>query len=266
MNSFSSDDKPQDLLSAKADVQDCPKTTFSFVTALYSIQPGYEQELFSRFHRLLTFIPPHSPIYVWTDLDIPEEHMADLDVHVIILKSPLEDFEVYKASQKQGLQLPSVRCPVKDTAAFMGLMNTKIEMVARAPVKDGYVAWIDCGICKIFRSEDQVRFQLDQITQKNWVKDKWILPGCWQPRIPSRDHICWRFCGGFFVISTEHRKVAYTMFKMVFDDIVEFENRMMWEVNVWAEMEQNFKHLFAWYPGDHNDSIFHISDSLLLPY
>lgn len=230
---------------------------FSFVTALYSIQEeyfaGYYSELQSRFLKLLEWLPP-VPIYVWTDRDWPEI----TDARIVWQKVPLTSLKSYQQGTQPSLQLPSRRNAQKDTLAFMGLMNSKIEMLWRvAPFlsdKEALV-WIDAGILKIFKDHETVQRRLHQL-QNAVLPERILMPGCWGKGIPvSRDAVHWRFCGGFFVVPVSHLSTLQSLSEKWLHQVNEVEGRAMWEVNVWVEMENEIPDLFQWYLAGHDDTI-----------
>jgi hypothetical protein len=158
---------------------------------------------------------------------------------------------------KEGLGLPHYRDPNKDTQEFMALMNTKIEMLWRViphtPV-DAFI-WIDAGITKIFQDLPNIRSQFEKL-EKASVPEKILMPGCWNRGRPVyRDAVHWRFCGGYFIVPLHQLEILKSLSEKWLLTLSEQEKRMMWEVNVWVEMENEHPDLFLWYKADHNDSI-----------
>jgi hypothetical protein len=173
--------------------------------------------------------------------------------------------------------LPAYRNQTKDTLAFLALMNTKAEMVwtadslLRRGVFQGFseapthLAWIDCGIHKIFGPSDDVAGALDRIVGSPLPTNKILLPGCWgpQPQV-SADAVNWRFCGGFFVIP---RSLAARFYHAAeWTRVTQFAETPTWEVNVWAATEKWEGGLFAWWSADHNIRMLEIPTSLLVPH
>jgi hypothetical protein len=156
-------------------------------------------------------------------------------------------------------------------------MNTKAEMVwtadslLRRGVFQGFseapthLAWIDCGIHKIFGPSDDVAGALDRIVGSPLPTNKILLPGCWgpQPQV-SADAVNWRFCGGFFVIP---RSLAARFYHAAeWTRVTQFAETPTWEVNVWAATEKWEGGLFAWWSADHNIRMLEIPTSLLVPH
>ncbi len=229
-----------------------------FVTALYAVRESYVQLLKEQFQTLLTLLPADTHVYVWTDQDLLDVYHP----HLHILFSPLVAFETYNLCMKPGLQLPDRRSESKDTQEYMALMNTKLEFLAKAIPHMDHVpetlAWIDCGIARIFRDKEAVRLQLQKISTHSWDLTKMRPPGCWQPLPVPINHVHWRFAGGFFLIPVNKVDLMVRLATAQLQILVHHQKRILWEVNVWAMMEEKAPHFFEWYKGDHDDTILDI--------
>lgn len=227
---------------------------FSIVTALYPIREGYLQDLRTRFSELLTLLP-NIRLFVWTDREWTIQ-----DERIVWMKFPLSSFKSYIQGTQMPLILPKHRDAKKDTQNFMALMNTKIEMLWRAlpfleNTEEQALMWVDAGITKIFKNHTYIQSQFETF-QKAFLTDKILIPGCWKfGRTVSRDDVHWRFCGGIILVPVQCLTVFQTLSEKWLKQICEEEKRAVWEVNVWAEMEQEVPNLFRWYEADHNDSI-----------
>lgn len=227
-----------------------------FVTALYAIRPSYVAELKQQFQTLLTLLPEDVDIYVWTDQD-----MSDVfHPHLHVLFSPLTAFDTYTLCMGSGLTLPEQRTVSKDTQEYMALMNTKLEFLLKAipymnPTKET-IAWIDCGITKIFKDIEAARHQLRTIANHPWNLTRMLVPGCWNMTTPvSPSVICWRFAGGFFMAPCNLVALLSSLQSAQLRLLVGLQVRLTWEVNVWAMMEEKAPHYFQWYKGDHDNTI-----------
>jgi hypothetical protein len=234
----------------------------AFVTALYAVRKDYLSVLLANFANLLEILPSNCTIYVWTDADVKFEQ-----TNVVVMRAPLEDFEVYRMCMKPGLTLPRIRNPEKDTYEYMALMNTKVEFVWRTMsfLSDEFhsLIWIDCGITKIFKQIDVIKLEIQRIVWGKPVCDRILMPGCWPSAIDaSYDSICWRFCGGFFLVPKTSVNSFYMEFLREIEKMVEI-GQIAWEVNVWAKMDFKNRFLFDWYIADHNDTIVSIPNVLL---
>ncbi len=223
------------------------KTMISYITSLYAVRDDYLPILYEQFQELDRIC---TPLYVWTDRPLPFSCRA----HVLV--APLESFASYMLCQSP-VSLPARRSPAKDTQAFLALMNTKVEMVWRAApfIHTTHVAWIDAGILKIVKDKERVAVALARHADVLWPQ-KVALPGCWTTRIVDLyQEVCWRFCGGFFVVPTSLLALLYDKVMRLLTAWIA-AGHLAWEVNVWADLEEKEPTLFAWWPADHNESMF----------
>lgn len=163
--------------------------------------------------------------------------------------------------------LPTYRNEKKDTYKYIVLMNSKLDFIKMAMpyVTTPNVAWIDFGITKIIKNWDVAWTKLSNV---NITDDKILIPGCTQKNSVSFDNVHWRFCGGLIFGTKENllkfQKLAIKKLKAV----QEKDNKLTWEVNIWAIIEQEQEKeqeqdkqshdsvQFQWYSADHNDRIF----------
>jgi len=164
----------------------------------------------------------------------------------------LEDLGSYTPAA----ELPSVRNTTKDTLNYLILINAKPEFVYRAMEKDVFGTesyyWIDFGLFHVIREVDVAQMYLKSISSK--ALSGLSIPGCHEQRAVEYNHVCWRFCGGVFAGD----RLSLTEFYRHVCGILSKE-RMTWEVNVWAQLEQEGKIAPRWIHADHNDSILRIS-------
>ena len=218
--------------------------SITYVTALYDIYHDQDKLNFyvTEFEKLcdITMILFVDDTYL--PLILPRHNLT-------IIHLPLCNTVIYPLCQGP---LPSVRNEEKDTQAYLGLMNTKIEFVYRSlyHVKTPYIAWIDAGVMKLITNKSIKHFL------SHWVPcnidHKILIPGCWPMREVSTDAVCWRFCGTFWVSHIKNVSQFYHA-------CLKYINPLTWEVNVWAKIELN-QQLFQWYPGDHNDQLFNVPE------
>jgi hypothetical protein len=227
-----------------------------YVTSLYPIREDYLPTLYQHFQQLLPHL--HAPTYVFADREIP--FAIPNNVHVLL--KPLDSFETYqKIMGFPGTRLPKERNPQKDTAEFMALMNTKVEMmwciqpyIPRAT----HIAWIDAGILKITKDAERVQVAFRQQQSVAWPANKVTIPGCWSsPIAPSSDSICWRFCGGFLVLPTSLLAAFYRAVSFMLEAWLA-AGHIAWEVNVWAALEWAEPAWFAWWAADHNETMLEV--------
>ena len=188
------------------------------------------------------------------------QKMAETNVSILVFASPEYIKHLPECMNVQVVQydfdglddraLPLKRTEGKDTRKFLELMNRKVEFMKLAmelePAFESY-AWVDFNVFHVVKNVAAVQRQIQRISSSRI--EGFHIPGCWDAGMYSVDEICWRFCGGFFVgdaasvkeFVSEHEKIKI--------------DKLTWEVNVWALMEQNgWKPM--WYKGNHDDSLF----------
>ncbi len=226
----------------------------AYVTSLYAVRDDYLPVLYQNFQQLI----PHllAPVVVFTDREIPFE----LPAHFQVLMKPLDTFQTYTKCLTAKARLPVQHNPQKDTAEFMALMNTKVEMMwMAAPYFRGvtHVAWVDAGIMKIVTNSKKASaaFAAQRLTA--WPVRSVAIPGCWSRRAPSSDAICWRFCGGFLVVPTEILSAFYRAVDTVLEKWLR-AGHLAWEVNIWAALEWEEAAWFTWWGADHNVTMLEV--------
>lgn len=151
--------------------------------------------------------------------------------------------------------LPAHRTEQHDTRNFLCLMNAKTELVRRAidsqMHETTHFAWIDFGICYMFRTPWTTLETLRAMT--TLPPSCLYLPGCWESRTSSIDAVTWRFCGSFFVGD----KASCLDFAKRALEVLPTLPHLTWEVNVWAHLE-TLGWTPTWYKADHNDSILNV--------
>ncbi len=229
----------------------------AYVSSLYAVRDDYLPTLFRHFQQLIALL--QAPLYVFTDHDIP----FALPPHVHILRQHLSDFQTYRvcmeAYEGRKARLPAAKNDAKDTAAFMALMNTKLEMVWRAvpfiPQGTTHIAWIDAGIMKIVGDEARIRRAFADQVRVGWSPHTVTIPGCWPtPQAPSSDAICWRFCGGFFVVPVAILDAYYGVATSMLEAWLR-AGHLVWETNIWAAVEWKERAWYTWWGADHNETM-----------
>lgn len=163
----------------------------------------------------------------------------------------LEDLETVRRAP-QGL--PEHRNAQHDTRNFLLLMNAKTELVRRAMDSEmhtsSHFAWIDFGICHIFRTPE---LTLAPLRSLRLPETCLYVPGCWDRMTTLTSHVNWRFCGGFFIGD----RTSLTDFADRVLAVLPTLPHLTWEVNTWAYLEsQGWSP--TWYKADHNDSILNL--------
>lgn len=161
--------------------------------------------------------------------------------------------------------LPKNRNATKDTLEFLALMNTKVEMqwrslpyIAATCPEVTHMAWIDCGIHKIFKGGDDVQGALAAVCRGPWPAEQIAMPGCWEhvgaSGCPRMDAVDWRFCGGFYILPVGNSVLDrfYRGSQQILRETCWDRGATTWEVNVWSALEARDPSLFRWFKADHN--------------
>lgn len=228
---------------------------FTFVTAIYNVytneRASYIDEIWERLAILAAAVPLR---VVCEPVDADRVKALGAIPHPV----PFRELATYTVLQT-ATALPERRNPVKDTRDFMILMNAKTEfldLVRREVPSSTHYVWIDAGIAKIFKEPAQTLHDM-LLRIGNAPRDKILIPGCWESRAALdalTQAICWRFCGGFFVVPEEHvQSFAGTVLEAC-DSMCVAKGVAVWEVNIWAMVEPRLP--IQWTRGDHNETIF----------
>lgn len=171
---------------------------------------------------------------------------------------PLEfhDLQTRRDILSANPQMPMHRNEQKDTLQYMCLMNAKAEVVAAAVaaghVTTPFVAYIDSGISKVFKSPETIK----EIETLSFRDIPFLLvPGCHTPQSISRDQLAnqinWSYSGGFFVLPTERAAEFASLHRAAIETFL-VESRITWEVNIWTYWLTGRPDVI-WYSGPHND-------------
>lgn len=237
-------------------------TNVTYVSALYNC---YNTAAISE--RLLKDVS----ILLQQDLDLIifvdefyQQELAKLDksASVKIITYDISKLTIYNIimANKNGLSLPEHRSVSKDTYEYMALMHSKIELIklAQDHTLAAYVAWIDAGSSKMICDPEMSYHRLRNLRLQPGLKV--LIPGCYQ-RNPTFDqllaNVWWNYLGTFFVCERSAIEAFYqysmqALFKFCASAYV------VWEVNVWIDINKQHPEIFTWYASDHNDSFTHI--------
>jgi hypothetical protein len=164
------------------------------------------------------------------------------------------DFTTLETYKRAPPGIPDYRNDVKDTRAFMLLMNAKLEFVKRCMDKtnSSHYAWIDASVFHVL--SEGMSHHLQTLEKRTYPLKCLYFPGCTGPGVVTWDHINWRFCGGFFLGDRASLNALYEAYIRAFPNLP----KLCWEVNVWAYLETIENHKFDWFVGNHDDSLLAI--------
>jgi hypothetical protein len=179
------------------------------------------------------------------------------NVHVL----PVSLEETWVAQNvPECVELPSIRS-ASDTREYLMIQNSKTEFVWRAselnPWKTEWFAWIDFGICHVFREPERTLERIRILVPPECPCIR--TAGIWEGSYPDFfNQVCWRYAGGFFLI---HQSRIEKFHEAVQTSILRILPQFAWEVNVWADVERRGVEL-GWYRADHNDTIIPCIETL----
>jgi hypothetical protein len=211
----------------------------------------------------------YDPIYA--------EDLEDLfEAHSNVCHIPFDyktESWIYQASLPFANKLPDVRNEIKDTFLFLCLMNMKIEILAKAvnlinDESDTYrhFAWIDFNLPHVFKRTDDTIDYMYYLMEQQFARKFIAASGCWNKDNQHTDfnHVNWRFCGGFLIGDANSILYMYELYKNYYVEAMTKQNRITWEVNMWAYFEREFDSYLkiTWFEGNHDDSIVRMPSSL----
>ena len=230
-------------------------SSYALVSAFYPLcDSDRAEKMLVLFRQLSTFFNIH--LFVPPSF-APTAPLENTTLHYVAF----EDLETFKILAKTT-HLPRIRSESKDTKDFMILMNAKTEFIQRvrnAGVIVSHYVWIDAGIGKIFKEPAvSYKYLQERLASYTFPKEHILIPGCWSALQTHFDtllqKVCWRFCGGFFIVPAECVDGFATAVLEGCREIQERTGLAVWEVNVWAFVEPRLP--IQWVYGDHNENIY----------
>jgi len=147
--------------------------------------------------------------------------------------------------------------PEKDTKEYMYLMCNKTEWMRRAIAEDPYSSenfvWLDFGIYHMIRNEDVFNETIYKISCKSY--DKIRIASGEKSGGESNRLVNWFFLGSIFGGDKTTLLLFCDMMKKKCIEIVKYENRIYWEVNIWYLIYLEFPDWFSNYESNHDVSI-----------
>lgn len=194
------------------------------------------------------------------------------NVQLLTMDIPYQETPIYKTCNTPGVTYPQYRNDYKDTMEYMGLMHAKIEFVYDAiqknPWNSDVFAWMDFSIAYIFKNKEETSIRFAELDNHSYIDSFMTVPGCWQA-IPPNDcstiinSIHWRFCGTFFMGDKHSLLRFHQLYREHYPTFIKEQNKIVWEVNVWAWLEANTEWKPIWYSSDHNDRIIDIPKTII---
>jgi hypothetical protein len=252
-------------------------TTTTFVTAFFKIydEPPLEDRTIEwRFQNFEKLAKTGIPLVIYTCQEYNSLLAPYLDIYQNLRIGKIIEFHELETWQKivaegENLRLPEKRCYTKDTKEYIALMNSKTEFMKYAIEENlwnsTHFAWIDFNIFHIMKNDDKYPTQMLRTLMKcNFQKEDFlVVPGCWDYNWTNEwsipNEVCWRFCGGFFLGTSEAIMAFHNLYETHFQEFLRKYGVLTWEVNFWSWLELNQLFSPNWYNADHNSSIFQFS-------
>lgn len=150
----------------------------------------------------------------------------------------------------------------KDTIEYMITICGKTEWIRKA-IELNYFntenfIWIDFGIRHVFKcSDDQFVEKINSLKFKVYKNIRiggiWNINSIYNMNIYK--DIAWYFAGGVFGGNKDQLTRFADLMKMKCIEIMATKNTLIWEVNIWYLLYNDYKYLFDIYNCDHNDTI-----------
>jgi len=196
-----------------------------------------------------------------------EQHIYDTyfknnmfkNIHFVFIKFN----DLYISQEKHKITKFSIETTnnIKDTIDYMIVQCHKTEWLRQAieldPFQSDNFIWIDFGIKHVI-NDDKISEYICNMTKKQFV-DKIRIAGCWDINAYYHNSIykkiMWYFAGGVFGGSKEIMLHFASLMREMCLRIINEDNTITWEVNIWYLIYINNKEMFDIYEANHNSSI-----------
>ena len=172
-------------------------------------------------------------------------------------------------------ELPDIRNEEKDTIAHIWNTHQKVWITyhtmcekeanttkpANAP--EYHYIYMDYDSPRLIQdvfswSKLRTIYKRAHLYTPHYGTESMYLPGCWGPADTNtsfRNEIHWRFCGTFFLGSSDAIRQFYHHYETHFATFLQdhCKGTLSWEVNFWAWLEAHTSWTPQWYSADHND-------------
>ena len=208
---------------------------------------------------------PINKIIFFDDSEIeklPDECFND---NTLIIPIKKDDNYLYQYKDKITDFHLNTTCPEKDTLDYMITICNKTEHIKNAillnPFQSTQFVWVDFGINHVFkdRTDDEFTTTILELREKEFENIR--IANIWDTSLyniyvlnPYKD-VLWFFAGGVFGGSSKALIKFADLTKQHCIKVIEENNTLMWEVNIWFQVYLENKELFSLYNCDHNPSI-----------
>jgi len=248
-----------------------PTASLVFVTALLDLREDRSKDRSTevRIRHFRTLASSGIPIVLFLSRSFKAcDVSAYPNVRIVWLE--FEDLPLFKSLAGHTVKMPPRRTVHHDTANFMILMNSKVDLVLKAAslaaslVTATHYAWIDFNITHVVKTGLGPFLNRLQLLAASRLRSPLLLfPGCLDRGPVVFDAVHWRFCGGFFLGDLASLRGLGDMIRE--HGIPAFLDRgLTWEVNLWAHLEQTHGFAPTWYKADHDASILAVPSASAL--
>jgi hypothetical protein len=210
------------------------------------------------------------PIRVFLQPHLIDRLNTDQYPNVIVSKFVFETLDIYNwVNAIPDLELPPTRNIRKDTKQYLIMMNAKIEFIRRAMAENTtatHFVWVDFGIAHVFRDIGKAQDALRQLSASILVPTCLHFPGCWNLGTGMQNvynNVVWRFSGGSFLGDRQSLHEMWDLYAAKFVDIITKQKRLVWEVNIWAILEQQYGLKVTWHYGGHDERLVMFPQGLM---
>jgi len=208
---------------------------------------------------------PINKIIFFDDSEIQQLPDECFNENTLIIPIKKDDNYLYQYKDKITDFHLNTTCPQKDTLDYMITICNKTEHIKNAillnPFQSTQFVWVDFGINHVFkdRTDEDFTKALHELREKEFENIR--IANIWDTSLyniyvlnPYKD-VLWFFAGGVFGGSSEALIKFADLTKQHCIKVIEENNTLMWEVNIWFQVYLENKELFSLYNCDHNPSI-----------
>jgi hypothetical protein len=149
--------------------------------------------------------------------------------------------------------------PSKDTIEYMFVQCNKTEWIREAihknPFNTEQFIWLDFGIYHVINNDDEFYYCLDKLNTKVYGNIRIPLGS---PNFANKNifkNVIWFFLGGIFGGHKDTLLQFADIMKNKCVTIMENNQTIFWEVNIWYLIHTEYPDLFVGYHADHNLSM-----------
>ena len=149
----------------------------------------------------------------------------------------------------------------KDTIEYMFIQCHKTEWIKQAININYYnteqFIWLDFGIYHMMNNDEKFNDNINNLNNKEY--DNVRIASCWDPKttyvVDIYRRVAWYFAGSIFGGHYEKLLIFADLMKKKCLSIINDNQYIMWEINIWYLIYKEHPELFNCYNSNHNPSI-----------